>query len=169
MGAVFAALDMAAKCRGAACLDCRHDAKLSDAHMCGVVVAPCLAVAAEDLRQLQARLRHRRADQAGGDTPELQVLQRALDLPDRVDRDPCIPRGRIVCRCPSKSRITRMSTLRSSRWVAKQWRSVWTVTVLPRPAASAVARQARCNERGVIGWSGSRPGKSHPCGRSVRQ
>src|SRR6266446_3856437 len=52
-----------------------------------------------------------------------------------------------MCRCPSKSCITRMSTPRSSRWVAKQWRKVWTVTVLPRPAASAVARQARCNER----------------------
>ena len=53
-----------------------------------------------------------------------------------------------------------MSTPCSSRWVAKQWRRVWTVTDLSSPAASTAWQQARCTERAVIGQDGSGPGNS---------
>ena len=51
--AILATLDMAAERGGAANLDRRHDATLDEAHMVRVGGAPCLAVAAEDIRHLQ--------------------------------------------------------------------------------------------------------------------
>ena len=65
--------------------------------------------------------------------------------------------------------MMRMSVPLSSRWVAKLWRSVWTVTRLPIPAAAQADRQAACSTTGWIGYSGSRPGKSQCAGRAMRQ
>ena len=56
VGAVLAALDMAAERRGAARFDRRHDAKLPAADMPDIGFTPRLAVAAEDIRHLQAWL-----------------------------------------------------------------------------------------------------------------
>jgi hypothetical protein len=60
MGAVLTARDMAAERRGAAALDCRHHLQLLEAEMAGLGVTPCCAMAAEDIRNLQSRARHRR-------------------------------------------------------------------------------------------------------------
>jgi len=62
-----------------------------------------------------------------------------------------------------------MSTPCSKRWVAKQWRRVWTVTDLSSPAASTASRQARCTVRTVIGREGSGPGNSQGRERVRRQ
>src|SRR5205807_10290493 len=59
-GAVLASLDMTAERRRAAHLDSAHDAPLRQADMPGIGVAPCLAVAAEDIRHLQNRTQLRR-------------------------------------------------------------------------------------------------------------
>ena len=58
--AVLAALDVTAECGRAAGFDRRHDATLAGADMPGIGVAPCLAVAAEDIRHLKVRSGHRR-------------------------------------------------------------------------------------------------------------
>ena len=60
VGAVLAARDMAAeRCRAAA-LDRRHHLQLTEADMAGIGPAPCRAVAAEDVRDLQRWTRHAR-------------------------------------------------------------------------------------------------------------
>ena len=76
----------------------------------------------------------------------------------------------LICRCPSKSWMTRMSTPCSKRWVAKLCRNVCTVTFLSKPAASAAWRQARCSERAVM-WtlSDRAPGNSQCGGRAIFQ
>ena len=56
--AVLAARDMAAERRRAAALDRRHHLQLAEAHMAGIGPAPCRAVAAEDVRDLQRWTRH---------------------------------------------------------------------------------------------------------------
>ena len=56
--------------------------------------------------------------------------------------------------------MVRMLVPASSRWVAKLCRRVWTVTCLPRPAASRAALHAMCTGVDVIGRSGIWPGKS---------
>src|ERR1700686_4493865 len=48
----------------------------------------------------------------------------------------------------------------SSRWVAKLWRSAWSVTLFLIPAASAASWNRRLSWRVVIGLPGLRPGKS---------
>ena len=53
MATVIAALDVAAEGCGAANLDRRHDTALGEAEVAGIRRAPCLAVAAEDVRHLQ--------------------------------------------------------------------------------------------------------------------
>src|SRR6185437_6173192 len=55
---LLATLDMAAERGGATGFDCRHDAELTEAQMPGILIAPCLAVAAEDIRHLQRRPGH---------------------------------------------------------------------------------------------------------------
>jgi hypothetical protein len=47
--------------------------------------------------------------------------------------------------------MTRMSVRRSSRWVAKLWRRVWSETRLSSAAAIAAAWQTRLSWRVVIG------------------
>src|SRR6202163_3196044 len=56
--ALLAARDMSAERRGAAALDCRHHLQLAEADMAGIGPAPCRAVAAEDVRNLQRWTRH---------------------------------------------------------------------------------------------------------------
>src|SRR5215469_8806699 len=50
---VLAARDMPAERCGAAVLDRRHHLELAEADMAGIGLAPCLAMAAEDIRNLQ--------------------------------------------------------------------------------------------------------------------
>ena len=89
--AVVAALDMTAERRRAADLDRRHDAPLPEAQMSRVRGTPCLTVAAEDIRHLQLRTRHGRPFKPAL-LLDVQQLERALDLPDRVERDACVSR-----------------------------------------------------------------------------
>ena len=58
MRAVLAALDMTAERGRTTNLDRRHDAPLSEAYVAGVGRAPCLTVAAENVRHLQLRPGH---------------------------------------------------------------------------------------------------------------
>jgi len=66
IGAVLAARDMAAEGCRAAVLDRRHHLQLLKAHMAGVGSAPCRAMVAEDIRNLQSRARQRAPRQPGG-------------------------------------------------------------------------------------------------------
>ena len=52
MGAVLAALDMAAQRRRSAALDRRHDLELAEAHMAGMRCTPSRPAVAEDVRDL---------------------------------------------------------------------------------------------------------------------
>ena len=58
IGAVLAARDMATERCRAAVLDRRHHLELVEADMAGIGPAPCRAVAAEDVRDLQRWTRH---------------------------------------------------------------------------------------------------------------
>src|SRR6516225_6462910 len=58
VGAVLAARDMPAKRCCAATLDRRHHPQLVEADMAGIGSAPCGAMAAENIRDLQDRARH---------------------------------------------------------------------------------------------------------------
>ena len=84
MGALLAARDMAAESRGAAALDRRHHLELAEAHMAGIGPAPCRAVAAEDVRDLQRWTRHDSRASGGrfGVLLELarDAIERAHDL-----------------------------------------------------------------------------------------
>ena len=51
--ALLAARDMAAERRSAAALDRRHHLELAEADMAGIGPAPCRAMVAEDIRDLQ--------------------------------------------------------------------------------------------------------------------
>jgi transposase len=76
-------------------LDRRHLLELAEAHMAGIGPAPCRAVAAEDIRDLQRQARHARCTLAGqSNLLELQrdMLQRAHDLLDRLGGNPRIER-----------------------------------------------------------------------------
>lgn len=55
--------------------------------------------------------------------------------------------------------MVRRSVPASSRWEAKLWRRVCTLTGLLRPAAAAASLQTFWTVRGLIGWSGLHPGK----------
>src|SRR5713226_8070708 len=66
---VLAARDMAAEGCRAAVLDRRHHLQLAEADMAGIGPAPCRAVAAEDVRDLQRWTRHQEPRQAGGSAP----------------------------------------------------------------------------------------------------
>ena len=61
----------------------------------------------------------------------------------------------------------RMSVPLSSRWVAKLWRRVCTVTRLASPDAAHAERQAACSTTGWIECSPSRLGNSHCMGCST--
>src|SRR5690242_8724727 len=95
VAAVLATRDMAAKRHRAAAFDCRHHLELVEADMASMGLTPCRTMAAEDIRNLQGRARHKRRASAGWpDLLELErdVLQRAHDLADRLGRDAGIER-----------------------------------------------------------------------------
>jgi hypothetical protein len=58
--AVLTARDMSAEHGGAAALDCTHHLQLAETDMAGIGAAPCGAVVAENIRNLQLRARHGR-------------------------------------------------------------------------------------------------------------
>jgi hypothetical protein len=60
VGALLTARNMAAERRGTAALDRRHHLELAEADMAGMGPAPCRAVAAENVRDLQRWTRHER-------------------------------------------------------------------------------------------------------------
>src|SRR6202158_3679683 len=95
--ALLAARDMSAESCGAAALDRRHHLELAEAHMAGIGPAPCRAVAAKDIRDLQRWTRHDKLASGGrfGALPELarNAIERAYDLPDGLGGDTRIERG----------------------------------------------------------------------------
>src|SRR5882724_2394039 len=97
--ALLAARDMAAERRRAAALDRRHHLDLAEADMAGIGPAPCRAVAAKDIRDLQRWTRHDKLASGGwfGALPELarNAIERAYDLPDGLGGDTRIERGGI--------------------------------------------------------------------------
>jgi len=94
VGAVLATRDMTAQRGGTADLDRGHDAPLGEAQMRRVDSAPSGAVAAEDIRHFELRTRHcRRVSPAL--SLQVQVVERALDLPDQVDGNAGIAHGRL--------------------------------------------------------------------------
>src|SRR2546430_498979 len=82
--------DTAAR-RRAAAFDRRHPLELAEAHMAGIGPAPCRAVAAKDIRDLQRWTRHDKLASGGrfGALPELarNAIERAYDLPDGLGGD----------------------------------------------------------------------------------
>jgi hypothetical protein len=66
VGTISASLDVTAERRSLAGFNCRHNAKLTQAHMTSVRGTPRLAVAAENIRHLQLPLRQCRLTYVGG-------------------------------------------------------------------------------------------------------
>jgi hypothetical protein len=107
MGAVLAALDMAAEGRRAAALDRCHHLQLVAAHVTGIGLAPCRSVIAEDIRNLQCRTGQDRRPLCRWLVrlilPALlgllvllrQQVERALDRRDDAGGDMRIPRRRL--------------------------------------------------------------------------
>src|SRR3954470_8288309 len=169
--ALRAALDMAAERRGAACLDRTHDAPFGAAEMAGVPLTVRLAVAAEDVRHLERG--HDRPASVWRRFRQLQPVERANRVADRgrcdlgitrrsrqmlmAEQHPGLRRGRLW--------IVRISVPASSRWVAKLWRSVWTLTGFPSFATSRAFRHVQWSVLTWSGWLSSRPGNSQCFGR----
>ena len=93
VGTVGAVLDVAAQLRRAAELDRAHDAPLGEAEMPRVGVAPGGPEAAEDVRHLEPRPGHR-AGSGRWRSSEVEQLERALHLPDRMQGNPGVARRR---------------------------------------------------------------------------
>jgi hypothetical protein len=121
---------MPAERRGAAALDRYHDLELTEAHMAGVGLPPRRAMAAEDIRDLQRRARHERRASGGRlvlgpillglillGHQRSKTIQRARHLAERVGGDLGVVLSSLAC--PSNTWMMRISTPRSSRWVAK--------------------------------------------------
>ena len=73
--------------------------------MAGMGLTPCRTMAAEDIRDLQSRARHKRRASVGWlDLLELErdMLQRAHDFTDRLGGDVSIERGRVQLRMSEK-------------------------------------------------------------------
>jgi hypothetical protein len=114
-------------------------------------------VAAEDVGRFQLRLRH---DRGSGRWHrfDVQQFERALNLPDRVDRDARIARRRIDVAMTGQVLNDADALLQKMRGETVPQRMQ--VTDLSSRAASAASRQARCSVRAVIGCEGSGLGKS---------
>src|SRR4051794_18303101 len=169
--ALGAALDMAAERRGATRLDRAHDAPFGAAEVAGMRLAVRLAVAAEDIRHLER----------GHDWPvlvwrrfrQLQPVERADGVADRGSCDLGVTRrGRQMLMAEQhhglrrgRLWIVRISVPASSRWVAKLWRSVWTLTGFPSFAVSRALRHTQCSVLTWSGWLSLRPGNSQCFGR----
>jgi hypothetical protein len=93
--ALLTTRDMSAESRRAAVLDRRHHLELAEAYMAGIGPAPCRAVAAKDVRDLQRWRRH--ASRALSGRPAFglillghqrrEAVERAHDLADGVGGD----------------------------------------------------------------------------------
>ena len=98
IGAVLTARDMAAERRGAAALDRRHHLELAEADMAGIGTAPCRAMVAEDIRNLQRRARHARRASGGRlvllDLAD-EMIERAGDVADRSAGNLRVARRRV--------------------------------------------------------------------------
>jgi hypothetical protein len=76
--------------------------------MAGIGLSPCRAMAAEDIRDLQSRTRHRRRALAGWPKlPELEgdVLERAHHVLDSLGGNPGIERGAVELGVTERSRV----------------------------------------------------------------
>jgi hypothetical protein len=91
--ALLAARDMAAERRRAAALDCRHHLELAEADMADIGPAPCRAVVAEDVRDLQRWTQHEelRSGRRLG-LRQRDAVEWAHDLPDGLGGDACVER-----------------------------------------------------------------------------
>ena len=89
---------MAAERRRAAALDRRHHLELAEADMAGIGTAPCRAMVAEDIRNLQRRARHARRASGGRlvllDLAD-ETIERAGDVADRIGGDLRVARRRV--------------------------------------------------------------------------
>src|SRR6516225_9414649 len=133
---VLAARDMAAECRRATALDRTHHLQLLKAHMGAIGLTPGKAVIAEDIRDLQSWSSHGRWRYGAGGSSLSRFARRrrgALRSSSGLSILAIIPIA------------TRLSLPRSSRWVAKLWRSECSGTVLRSPAALAASLNSRLN------------------------
>src|SRR6202048_4453972 len=98
IGAVLTARDMAAERRGAAALDRRHHLEVAEADMAGIGTAPCRAMVAEDIRNLQRRARHARRASGGRlvllDLAD-EMIERAGGVADRSGGNLRVARRRV--------------------------------------------------------------------------
>jgi hypothetical protein len=125
---VLAARDMPAKRCRAAVLDRRHHLELAEADMAGIGLAPCLAMAAEDIRNLQPWTCQKRRALGGrlglglllGLVLDLVLLgpqrseavERAHDLTDSVGGDAGVQRRRLQLRMSKRTRVILSTSLR---------------------------------------------------------
>jgi hypothetical protein len=110
MGAVLTALDMAAERRGPAGLDRRHHLQLGEARMTGVGLAPRRPMGAKDVGDPRTAIRgpghaglsgRRRSARK----VDVEPLQWALDVADRVDGDAGVERRRLDLRVSERTRV----------------------------------------------------------------
>ncbi len=145
--------DMPAERRRATALDCTHHLQLAEAHMPAVGLTPSRAVIAEDICDLESwsshgwRARRRRLLMVSPRRPvarRAQMIEWLLFLHHAV-ATPTIRAVDSSLSCPSNACYHAMSLPRSSRWVAKLWRSECRETVLRSPAAFAASLNSRPN------------------------
>ena len=111
--------------------------------MAAIGVAPSGTVVAEDIRNLQIWTGHEghgllgRLVLLGPLVVLAQLIERAHDLGDQVGGHARVVRGRIEALVASRAWIIRISSLLSSRWVAKLCRKVCSVAPFLISAASA--------------------------------
>ncbi len=106
---VLAARDMAAERCRAAVLDRRHHLELAEADMAGIGLAPRLAMAAEDIRNLQLWSCHPRRALGGRlvflDMQRREAIERAHDLADGIGGNSGIERRRLEFGVTKRSRV----------------------------------------------------------------
>jgi hypothetical protein len=111
--AVFTARDMAAERHRAAALDGRHHLQLVEADVPGIGAPPCRPVAAEDIRDLQRRMGHRRRPLRRQFFPALlgllarlrEQVERALDGRDHAGGDAGVARGGVQLLVTQRPRV----------------------------------------------------------------
>jgi hypothetical protein len=166
MRAVLAGLNMTTKRSSSAELDRRYDAPLDAAEMAVVGVEIGMTMAAENIRDLQIGTHG--PGSGGRHNFKRQTVERALRRSDRSRGNLGIARRRRETVVSQQHLHKAKSTPLSSKWVAKLWRSVYTLTFLVNPAAFLADRQAECRTVTSIGLS-PRAGNNQSVGRVSRQ